>query len=256
MHVYPTPIGMVVNFAVTCALWVYYILGYLVFFAPFYLVAYFFSTRREEAFQRLNHRLHRLFFTLVRILIPRVAWRIPDDVLSIRSSVIIANHQSFLDPILFVSLFPRQKTIVRSDFFRVPVFGWILKTSGYMPSMAAGLFTEDMLDQLKNMRDYLAEGGNLFIFPEGTRSRSGFLGPFDKGTFRIAKLCRAPIAVLVIRNTGRLFPPDRFLFDTREQFTIELVSAGSLRPDYDSETFSLPALMAQVRTLIEQKVTS
>ena len=122
--------------------------------------------------------------------------------------------------------------------------------------MTQNLFTEDMLDQIKNMKDYLSRGGNLFIFPEGTRSRSGLIGPFDKGAFRIARLCRAPIKVVLIRNTDKLFPPDRFVLNTRDEHVIELILAGSLEPDYDSESFSLPALMAEVRTLLEEKASS
>jgi 1-acyl-sn-glycerol-3-phosphate acyltransferase len=240
-------------FTVTVTLWAYYIMGYLVFFSPFYLYAFFFSTGREEAFQRLNHRLHRLFFSLVRTIVPRVKWRISEEVKALRSSIIIANHLSFLDPIFFVSLFEKQKTIVRKDFFGFPVFGWILKTSGYIPSMSEGLFTENMIDQIKNMKDYLSAGGNLFIFPEGKRSRNGLIGPFDKGAFRIARLCNAPIKVVIIRNTHKLFPPDKFLFNTCDVNVIEVELAGSLETDYKSDTFSLSGLMAEARSLMERK---
>jgi 1-acyl-sn-glycerol-3-phosphate acyltransferase len=172
---------------------------------------------------------------------------------ALRSSIIIANHLSFLDPILFVSLFEQQKTIVRSDYFKFPVFGWILKTSGYIPSTTEGPFMEDMLDQIKNMRDYLSGGGNLFIFPEGTRSFSGRLSPFDKGAFRIAKLCNAPIKAVFIKNTGKLFPPGKFLFNTGDEFAIEVELAGTLEPDYESESFTLSGLMVEARTLMERK---
>ena len=241
------------DFIITVTLWVYYIMGFFVLFSPFYLYAFFFSSRREEAFQRLNHRLHRLFFSLLRAIVPKVRWRISDEVNALRSSIIIANHLSFLDPILFVSLFEKQKTIVRSDYFKLPVFGWILKTSGYIPSTTEGPFMEDMLDQIKNMRDYLSGGGTLFIFPEGTRSFSGRLSPFDKGAFRIAKLCNAPIKAVFIKNTGKLFPPGKFLFNTGDEFAIEVELAGTLEPDYESESFTLSGLMVEARTLMERK---
>jgi 1-acyl-sn-glycerol-3-phosphate acyltransferase len=245
------------DFAVTVILWAYYIMGFLLFFSPFYLLAFFFPARRENAFQRLNHRLHRSFFALLRTLAPRVEWRIADDVKAIRSSVIIANHLSFLDPILFVSLFEKQKTIVKSDYFRLPVFGWILRTSGYIPSLAEGLFAADMVDQVKKMQEYLAAGGNLFIFPEGHRSRNGRVGPFDQGAFKIARLCRAAsIKVVRIRNTDRLFPPGRFLFNTDEEIVIEVELAGSVEPNYEGEGFSLPALMTEARSLMEGKARS
>lgn len=243
------------DFTITIILWIYYVMGFLVLFFPFYLwVAFLFPARREETFQRLNHRLHRLFFSLLRILAPQVQWHISEEVRALRSCMIIANHLSFLDPILFVSLFEKQKTIVKSDYFRFPVFGWVLRGSGYIPSVADGLFTVNMIDQIKNMEDYLAAGGNLFIFPEGTRSRSGRIGPFDSGAFKIAKLCHAsPIHVVLIRNTHKLFAPGRFLFNTRVGIVIEVELAGTLQPDYEGDSFSLTGLMAEARSLMERK---
>lgn len=244
----------VYDFTVTVILWAYYIMGFLVLFSPFYLVAFFFSVTREEAFQRLNHRLHRLFFSLLQVLVPNVKWHISEEVKALRSCIIIANHLSFLDPILFVSLFEKQKTIVKSDYFRLPVFGWILRTSGYIPSVADGLFAADMVDQIKKMREYLAAGGNLFIFPEGHRSRDGRIGSFDQGAFKIARLCHmTSIKVVIIRNTHELFPPDRFLFNTGDESVIEVELAGSLEPDYEGDAFSLTGLMAEARSMMERK---
>ena len=240
------------NFAVTVILWTYYIMGFILLFSPFYLHAIWCSAGREEAFQRLNHRLHRSFFTLLRALAPRTEWRIAAEVKEIRSSVIVANHLSFLDPILFVSLFEKQKTIVKNDYFRLPVFGWILRTSGYIPSLAEGQFAANMVDQIKRMREYLDTGGNLFIFPEGHRSRDGRIGPFDQGAFKIARLCRATsIKVVLIGHTDRLFPPGRLLFNTCDENVIEVQLAGSLEPDYENEAFSLTGLIAEARSLME-----
>jgi len=243
-----------VNGIITVALWAYYIMGFLLVFSPFYLCAYFLSDRREEAFQKLNYHLHRLFFFFLRIIVPHVEWRISPDVSGIRSSIIIANHLSFLDPILFVSLFEKQKTIVKG-YFQVPVFGWILKTSGYITAMQDCLVTESMMRQITNIKEYLSRGGNLFIFPEGTRSRNGRIGTFDKGAFGIARLCRSPIQVVVIRNTHKLYPPGSLFFDTWTRNVIEVELAGVLEPHYDSESFSLTGLMAEARSLMERNMT-
>jgi 1-acyl-sn-glycerol-3-phosphate acyltransferase len=183
-----------------------------------------------------------------------VTWQVSPEVYAIRSSVIIANHLSFLDPILFVSLFDRQKTVVKKVYFGVPVFGWILQTSGFIPALAGNSGSDILLEQIGKMKAYLAGGGNLFMFPEGTRSRDGRIAPFDRGAFRIAKLCGAPIQVVVIRNTGQLFSPGRFLFNTQERNTISVELAGTLAPDYNGATFSLSGLMTQARKLMEEKV--
>jgi len=240
------------NLLVTLLLWVYYLLGFLVLFSPFYLLARIVSRDRQFAFQRLNSLFYRIFFHLVRLLIPRVRFDISPGIKAIRSSVILCNHLSYLDPILLISLFPRQKTIVKSDIFRLPVFGWILRQSGYLPSLTEESNLSQVLRQVQEMKAYLAAGGNLFVFPEGTRSRDGRIGPFNKGAFRIARMCQAQISVLTIGNTQRLFPPGRFLFNTTERFTISVKPAGRLAPDYSDPSFSLAGLMEQVLALMER----
>lgn len=240
-----------VNLLVTLLLWSYYIAGFFLFFFPFYLLVPIFSRNRAAAFQRLNSLFYRSFFALVCFLIPRVRFEVSPDVPAIRSSVILCNHRSYLDPILLISLFPAQKTIVKSSLFRLPVFGWLLRQSGYLPSLTEESNVTMMVQQVQEMKAYLASGGNFFVFPEGTRSRDGRIGPFNKGAFRIARICRAPIHVLVIENTHRLFPPGRFLFNTAESFTISVDLAGRLVPDYESPSFSLTGLMERVRLLME-----
>ena len=246
-------LGSLADFLITMLLWTYYVLSFIIFFSPIYLLAFFFAADREGSFQKLNSWVYRSFFALLRILVPWVTWRVSDEVYTLRSSVIVANHLSFLDPILLISLFARQKTVVKKTYFRVPVFGWILKNSGYIPALAGDSGSDILLEQVGKMKAYLGSGGNLFMFPEGTRSRDGRIGAFDRGAFRMAKLCGSPLQVVMIRNTGRLYRPGRFWFNTRERFIISVELAGTLRPDYDSETFSLSGLMGQARKLMEEE---
>lgn len=239
-----------VDLVITLLLWAYYFAAFIFFFSPAYGGAGLFAADREAAFQSLNCRFYRCFFAYLQLLMPGVKISIAPDVCAVRSSVIIANHLSFLDPLLFLSLFKRHKTIVRSDFFKVPVFGWVLKSAGYLsPALAQDTDTPDLMDEVKKMKAYLARGGNLFIFPEGTRSRTGTVAPFEKGAFTIAKLCRAPIRVVRIENTQRVYPPGRFLFTTGDSVEITISLAGSIEPDYD--TTSVSALMQQARVFLE-----
>jgi len=236
---------------VTLLLWAYFTLGFIVFFSPVYLAAFLFSENREYAFQRLNHNFYKGFFFLIRILIPRQKWRIPDEIKSIRSSVIVCNHLSYLDPLLLISLFPRHKTIVKSTFFSVPIFGWMLEQSGYIPSTSEGRLSELMIERIDAMEGYLASGGNLFIFPEGTRSRDGTIGRLNQGAFKIARLCQTPITVLYIRNTNKLFTPGKFLFNTMVSNIITVEQITDIVPDYQSDKFSISELMSEVRSLLE-----
>jgi 1-acyl-sn-glycerol-3-phosphate acyltransferase len=240
------------DFLITLLLWAYYFAAFVFFFFPAYGAASLLAADREAAFQNLNCIFYRCFFAYLKLLMPRVKISIAPEVYSVRSSVVIANHLSFLDPILLISLFRQHKTIVRSDFFKVPIFGWVLKSAGYFsPSLAQNADDPDLMEQVKAMRAYLASGGNLFIFPEGTRSRTGAIGPFEKGAFTIAKLCRAPIQVLRIENTHRAYPPDGFFFKTGKTVEIKISLAGSLQPDYESGDFSIMDVMKQARELYQ-----
>jgi len=241
----------VFDFGATVGIWTYFTLGFVVLFSPRYLVAWLVAENRELAFQRLNHKFYQGFFFLARILIPGHKWRIADEIRSIRSAVIVCNHISYLDPLVLISLFERHKTIVKSSFFKVPIFGRMLLLSGYIPSASEGALVPVMIRNMEAMKAYLASGGNLFVFPEGTRSRDGSIGPLNKGAFKIARLCRAPIAVLRICNTDKLFEPGRFLFNSWATDTIRVEQLAWIQPDYQSDTFAVSALMSRVRRLLE-----
>jgi 1-acyl-sn-glycerol-3-phosphate acyltransferase len=243
----------VVDFVITSFFWIYFIFGYSLFFPPLYLTSYMFLSNHKDSFQRFNHFFFRGFFFLVRTIIPRQELHIQGEVFSVRSSVIVCNHLSYLDPLLLISLFEKQKTIVKSSFYKLPVFGLLLKSSGYFPSRVGKEFASLMIENIESMRQYLLSGGNLFIFPEGTRSRDGKIGKFGEGAFKIAKICDAPIKVFFIKNTDILFRPGKFLFNTCVQNSIEIKLIGSIEADYKSNSFSISGLMEQVCSLYESQ---
>jgi 1-acyl-sn-glycerol-3-phosphate acyltransferase len=230
--------------------WGYYTVGYTLFFAPCHLAAFLFATDRETAFQKINHRFYRWFFRMIRAITPGLTFDIPKDVRAIRSSVIVCNHISYLDPILLISLYPKAKTIVKSPLFKLPVFGAALRTSGYLPADPEGDLRLLALEGIERMADYLAAGGNLFVFPEGTRSRDGRIGPFSKGAFKIARRCGAPIAVVAIRNTDRLFRPGRFRFITCRPNTIALELMGVIDAAGPAGRPAVSELVERARTLL------
>ena len=109
-----------------------------------------------------------------------------------------------------------------------------------------------MVENLENIKEHLAAGGNFFVFPEGTRSRNGRLATFNKGVFSIARYCNAPLALLYIKNTNKLFRPGSFLLNTADDIEIELELIGSLTPDYKSNNFSISAVADEARKIYEQ----
>jgi 1-acyl-sn-glycerol-3-phosphate acyltransferase len=236
-----------INFIVTMVCWIYFIFSFLFFFSFFYVAAFFFSRNRERAFQYLGHLFFKGFLWLLRTLVPRHQWNIDPDISKIQGSIIVCNHRSYLDPLILLSLLPRNKTIVKTIFFQAPVFGWLIKVSGYLPATTEGKHAQRMIEQVENMGDFLRNGGNLFVFPEGTRSRSDVLGDFHKGVFKIARMYRCPIHVLSLCNTDKLFTPGKFLFNTRVHSRISMEILDCIRPETEQKVISAAGLEREVR---------
>ena len=203
------------DLGVTLILWAYFTVGFALFFAPFYLFCFCFCTQRQAAFQKLNCRFYRGFFWLLRLLIPRLKWHIEAKVRAIRGAVIVCNHISYLDSILLISLYERHTTIVKNRLFKIPIFKTMLRLSGYLPAAGGGQgFSDLMITQMDNLKACLAAGGNLIVFPEGTRRRNGVSGDIHPGAFKIARLTKAPLNVVTIENSERLFTPGKFRFNS------------------------------------------
>jgi 1-acyl-sn-glycerol-3-phosphate acyltransferase len=238
------------DLTVTLLLWVYFTLGFIVFFLPFYGGAYFFKPSPEAAFQKLNHYFYRIFFQYTRLLIPGLAIRIDPVLRSLRGAVVVSNHHSYLDPLLFQSIFERQTTIVKSAFFRVPIFGWFIKTAGYMPASAEGPFADLMLQRMASLRNFFAEGGMLFVFPEGTRRPGRPIQALHEGAFKIAHRCRVPLAVARIRHTEKIFPPGSFLFRTGQAVIIKVDLVALLNRDPGGEMLKAGELKGRVEEIL------
>lgn len=236
----------------TLVYWTYFTIGYVFLFFPFHLFFFLFSANRQLGFQKVNHLFFKGFFSLIGAVTPGLNYAIEPEVRKIRSSIIVSNHVSYLDPILLVSLYEKQKTIVKSVFFKMPIFGWVLKQSGYIPS-GGHECNQTILEQIEMFPDYLASGGNLFAYPEGTRARQGRIGEFRKGVFKIAKRYGAPIKVLFIQNTDRLFVPGKFRFDTCVRNTVRLELIGEICPDKLDGKLPISEIAAQVRMMMIEK---
>lgn len=239
------------DLVVTFVCWIYFIFAFLFFFSFFYIAAFCFPRSREQSFQYLNNLFFKGFMWLLGFLAPRHKWAIDSDISSIRGSIIVCNHLSYLDPLLFISLLPRQKTIVKTKFFRAPVFGWLIKVSGYIPSTTEGVYARRMIEQVEGMGKFFQSGGNLFVFPEGTRNTDDGLGEFHRGVFKIGRMYRCPIHVLRLCNTDKLFTPGKFLFNTRVQNHIKMEVLGCIEPPPGNGQVSARALESKVRQLYE-----
>ena len=119
------------------------------------------------------------------------------------AAIIVANHRSYLDPVVLALLVPRRMNFMaKEELFQNTIFGWLITKLGAFP------LKRNRLDKKAYQRaiEVVKEKKLLALFPEGTRSRSGKLGNFKEGSIRIALHLKVPIVPVVIRGTGKALP--------------------------------------------------
>lgn len=119
------------------------------------------------------------------------------------SVVLTANHTSLWDPIILgCSVYRTVHYMAKDELFRVPVFKWIL------PRLECFPVKRGRVDRnaLRLAADYLEKGEVLGLFPEGTRSRTGSLLPFQHGAALFALRSQAPLVPVGITGAGTVFP--------------------------------------------------
>lgn len=121
--------------------------------------------------------------------------------------VLMSNHRSLFDvPLLFDS-FPRTlRMVAKTELFRVPIWGRAMREAGFIELDRHN--KTRARDSLEVAKKRLAQGINVWIAPEGTRSRSGELGTFKTGGFHLALGTGLRILPVGIRGTEKILPAD------------------------------------------------
>ncbi|MGN7726911.1 lysophospholipid acyltransferase family protein [Luteimonas sp. 22616] len=126
-----------------------------------------------------------------------------------RNHVFVANHQSTIDICaLFRAIPVPLHFLLKQEMTRVPFVGWYAKAMGMVfidrsNRRAAVAF-------LRQSTELVRAGGNLCIFPEGTRSRSGIVAEFKGGAFQAAIDAGVDVVPVAIAGSGAVLYPEGF----------------------------------------------
>jgi 1-acyl-sn-glycerol-3-phosphate acyltransferase len=108
--------------------------------------------------------------------------------------VIAGNHPSLLDALMIVARLPRGTCLMKGALVRNPFLGAGAGLAGYVPNDSPRAMVRQAMDRLR-------EGGQLVVFPEGTRSPApGQIHPFSRSIALIAQKARVPIQTVVIET--------------------------------------------------------
>jgi 1-acyl-sn-glycerol-3-phosphate acyltransferase len=112
--------------------------------------------------------------------------------------LIIANHQSFFDPIAVGLACAVRKVcyLARRTLFKPAWFAWLITSLEAHPIDQEGLGREGLLTVV----NLLKQGKPVVIFPEGTRTEDGTLSPLKPGLLLILR--KMPVPVLPVGLVG------------------------------------------------------
>jgi len=118
-----------------------------------------------------------------------------------RRYLLMMNHISLLDPLVFYARFPgRARTIEEEGHFRWPVYGRMIRRIGQIPINRTN--PRKARESLARAAEFIRtrKDFSFIVFPEGTRTLDGKLGPFKRGGFLLA--AEAGLDILPIIQTG------------------------------------------------------
>ncbi len=168
-----------------------------------------------------------------------------------KTYVFVANHQSIYDiPCLFWSIPFQLRIIAKESLGRFPVLGPHLKRTGHM-----------LVDRSRPDRSGIfgwasrltANGLSLIIFPEGTRSRDGYLGKFKGGSIMLAMQAGLPLVPISVIGSRHVMKKGELT--TRPGHVHVIVHAPIETPAADEPSVhDVRALADRVRDVIRPAV--
>ncbi len=120
-------------------------------------------------------------------------------------TLIVSNHRSTKDPpFISAAAMPRPSYLMaKSELFRFRPFAWLIESLGAFPVVRGGADRE----AIRTARGILADGGQLIMFPEGTRSLDGRLRAPLPGAGALALEPGVAVVPAAIRGSERRLGP-------------------------------------------------
>jgi 1-acyl-sn-glycerol-3-phosphate acyltransferase len=146
--------------------------------------------------------------------------------------VVAPKHQSVWETFALLTVFDDFSFVLKRELTFIPVFGWYcLKADQIAINRAKG--SSILAGLTERVREVLAEGRQLLIFPEGTRRPIGAPPLYKYG---IAHLCceTGAVCLPVALNSGLFWPRRSFL---RQPGTVLVEFLAPIAPGHDKTAF-------------------
>ncbi|MBI3695054.1 MAG: AMP-binding protein, partial [Acidobacteria bacterium] len=124
--------------------------------------------------------------------------------------VLVSNHASYVDPLVFIGALPRHFLFVaKKETLDMPLLGGILRKIGHL--IVDRYSVAQSVTDVECIERALGQGWSVLVFAEGTFTRSRGLRPFKLGGFKAAAEAGCPVAPVAIRGSRYVLPDQTWL---------------------------------------------
>lgn len=118
-------------------------------------------------------------------------------------AIVASNHQSMWETIALFVLLPKPTAVFKRELLRVPVYGWWgLRAGSIAIDRNAGV--KAIRAMQRHAAEKVAAGGQVIVFPEGTRVAVGTRAPLQPGVAGVYAAAGAPVTP-VAHDSGRFW---------------------------------------------------
>ena len=137
--------------------------------------------------------------------------------------LVVANHPTLLDAVFLIALMPQADCVAKQSTWSNPFMRGVVTATGYLSNELGVELVEACAERLR-------AGRTVLLFPEGTRSPKGALGPFRRGAAHLALRSGRPLRTVVLTcrppalMRGRRWwqmPTERLLIDVDARATLD-----------------------------------
>lgn len=143
--------------------------------------------------------------------------------------VIVSNHRSDFDPMTMLAVIRRKLVYISKEGnFKIPIVGPFIRHAGFI-SIDRGNGVRAVRTLNKAAERMKAEGLDIGIYPEGTRSKNCKLLRFKTGAFYLAQNAEAPVVIMTTRGTEGISKKSPFRRLNVELNVIEVIDRETVK---------------------------